>query len=360
MRILTLIVFAISLCACSEKEHSVVNSKSAGKVATASVTQSVQAKTNIESKTPALSAVEMLNAFHKDIEVCKSVAKLLKDDRSFIGVDYSTPQPETLVVLARQPKYSNLEDFKHILNNKKYFIVDIANMEVGNPWAVAWTENDENIFCQLTPQRMEEIELLGESQEAWEIREYFLDKTLFGLSPITNLFGDNEVEFEYLKTLTQEASHRYLHELRPKFIGWAKKAIGVVEKERSEVKPDDVFSVDVQNKILDKRLSFFRNVVEHDGPIAYPNPNPLVGSWKWHSDRITFGVYKRGTYYRNGAVCFEFSYSVQGDELLRVGDKPDVCSLGLITRYHVSVANNTLLMKSVDSQLESNWEKIPD
>ena len=342
----------ILLCACSEEKHSGVDSKNEEKIV---ATQAVPTKANVA---PSLSAVEMLAAFHKDIEVCKSVAKLLKDDRSFVDVDYATPQPEPLDVLSRQPKYANSEYFKHILSNRKYFVVGIANMEVGNPWAEAWIDNDEHIFCQLTPQRMDEIELLGESQEAWEIREYFLDKTLYGLSPITSLMGDNEVEFEGLKTETQEASHRYLHELRPKFIAWAKKAIGVIEKERGEIKADDVFSIEEQNKILDGRLSFFRSVVEHDGPIAYPNPNPLVGSWKWHSDRITFGVYKRGTYYRNNAVCFEFSYLVRDGELLRVGDKPDVCNLGLIARYHVSIANNTLMLKSVDSQLEMNWEKI--
>lgn len=348
----------ILLCACSKEKHSGLDSKNAEKISSVSVTQAVPTQVNIENKAPALSAVEMLAAFHRDIEVCKSVAKQLKDDRSFVDIDYSTPQPEPLDVLSRQPKYADSEYFKHILGNRKYFVVGIANMEVGNPWAEAWVDNDEHIFCQLTPQRMDEIELLGESQEAWEIREYFLDKTLYGLSHITSLMGDNEVEFEVLKTLTQEASHRYLHELRPKFIAWAKKAIGVIEKERSTIKADDVFSIEEQNKILDGRLSFFRSVVEHDGPIAYPNPNPLVGSWKWHSDRITFGVYKRGTYYRNNAVCFEFSYLVRDGELLRVGDKPDVCNLGLIARYHVSVANNTLTLKSVDSKLESNWEKI--
>ena len=42
----------------------------------------------------------------------------------------------------------------------EYFVVGIANMEVGNPWAEAWVDNDEHIFCQLTPQRMDEIELI--------------------------------------------------------------------------------------------------------------------------------------------------------------------------------------------------------
>jgi len=350
----------ILLCACSEDKHSGLDSKNADKIAAASVTQAVPIKVNVGNKAPALSAAEMLAAFHKDMEVCKSVAKLLKDDRSFVDIDYSTPQPEPIDVLSRQPTYANSEPFKHILSNRKYFVVGIANMEVGNPWAEAWVDNDEHIFCQLTPQRMDEIELLGESQEAWEIREYFLDKTLYGLSPITSLMGDAEVESEWLKSETQEASQRYLHGQRPKFLAWVIKAIRVIEKERNEIEADDVFPIEWQKKTLDGRLSYLRDVLAHEGPIAYPNPNPnpLVGSWKSQSDRITFGVYKRGTYYRNNAVCFEFSYLVRDDELLRVGDKPDVCNLGLIARYHVSVAHNTLTLKSVDSKLESNWEKI--
>lgn len=348
----------ILLCACSGEKHSGLDSKNAEKIAAASVTQAVPTKVNVENKAPALSAVEMLAAFHKDIEVCKSVAKLLKDDLSFVDIDYSTPQPEPLDVLSRQPKYTNSEHFKHILGNRKYFFVGIANMEVGNPWAEAWVDNDEHIFCQLTLRRMDEIELLGESPEAWEIRKYFLDKTLNGFSPITSLMGDAELESEWFKSEIQEASQRYLHDQRPKFLAWVNKAILLIEKERNEIKADDVFSIEWQKKTLDGRLSYLRDVLAHEGPIAYPNPNPLVGSWKSQSDRITFGVYKRGTYYRNNEVCFEFSYLVRDEELLRVGDKPDVCNLGLIARYHVSITNDTLMLKNLDSKLETNWEKI--
>lgn len=358
---LNVLFLLLLLSACSEEKYPEFAAKTSEKIVTTATLKSVPTKEMEGNKAPILSASKMLAAFHKDIEVCKSAVKLLKDDRSFVDIDYSTPQPDPLDVISLQPQYANTPTFQHILSNREYIVVGIANMEIGNPFAEAWTDNDEHIFCQLTPRRMDEIELLGESPEAWEVRKYFLDKTLNGLSPITSLMADAEIESEWLITETQEASQRYVHDQRPKFLAWVKKAIQVVEKERNEIKADDVFSIEWQRKTLDRRLAYLRDVFANDRPIQYPNPNPLVGSWKSQSDRIDFGVYKRGTYYRDNEVCFEFSYLVRDEELLRVGDSPDVCNLGLIARYHVSITNDTLILKNLNSKKdEMRWKKLHD
>lgn len=252
MRLLTIIIAIIFLTACSEKEHLGIGSRQMEKPAEAT-----------KPMAQALTAVEMLEAFKKDISVCKSVVRLLKDYRSFIKIDYSTPQPIPLEVFLRHPQYANSTEFKHILLNQQYFLIDKANMEIGNPWAVAWVDDGDGIFCQVTIQRLDEIEALGESQEAWNIREYFLDKTLYGLVPVSSLMVDSYVDFMGLKSLVMEASNRYVLTQRPKFIAWTKKAIEVIEKSRSTIQKDDVVTPVEQNNVIDERISFLRSFAAH-------------------------------------------------------------------------------------------------
>lgn len=88
--------------------------------------------------------------------------------------------------------------------------------------------------------------------------------------------------------------------------------------------------------------------------------NALAGSWIWNSDKITFGLDDRGTYYRDKAVCFRFSYAVKGDVLTETADKSHDCGSGLTASYHVSIAKNNLTMKHTGTSHESEWERSPE
>jgi hypothetical protein len=90
---------------------------------------------------------------------------------------------------------------------------------------------------------------------------------------------------------------------------------------------------------------------------AYGIKNALAGSWIWNSDKITFALGDRGTYYRNNAVCFEFSYTVKDDVLTETADNLHRCGNGLIASYHISIAKNILTKKHIGTPYESQWEK---
>ncbi len=86
----------------------------------------------------------------------------------------------------------------------------------------------------------------------------------------------------------------------------------------------------------------------------------LAGSWKWKSDKITFGSDDRGTYYRDNAVCYEFSYALKGEVLTETADGPHVCGAGLAASYRISIAENKLRKENIGSGYESQWEKFAE
>jgi hypothetical protein len=65
----------------------------------------------------------------------------------------------------------------------------------------------------------------------------------------------------------------------------------------------------------------------------------------------------RGTYYRKGAVCYRFSYTLESDLLTKTADATHSCGVGLTASYHVSVAGRILTQKHVGSGYESRWTK---
>src|SRR5258705_344868 len=77
--------------------------------------------------------------------------------------------------LLRDSPTSASPDFQYVLDNAAYFDIELSMH--GNAWAVAWVQ-DAGISCAPTLARLREIEAPGESEPAWTVRKYFLDRAL--------------------------------------------------------------------------------------------------------------------------------------------------------------------------------------
>jgi hypothetical protein len=212
-----------------------------------------------QAKTQRQTAAEILAAFHKDISVCTSVVKVFETDRSFIDEFLSAEKRNSrpLGDFLRQASFASAVEVQYILSNLKYFFIDV-DME-GNAMAVAWVDN-EGIFCTPSFLRLQEIEALGESSEAWEIRVNFLDRELKNLIPTDSVLGDSEEQFKYFKANVEEAFRMYSSTQRHKFIAWVKKAIAHIELQRNNLSTDAGLSLEELNKRIDEKIGSLRSL----------------------------------------------------------------------------------------------------
>lgn len=265
MRILTATVLIFSLGACSEKEHSVVDSKQAEKVVAPASSVVPVLGTAEQTKTQAMTALEILAAFKNDIAICNSVVKLRKKDNLNDDQHHLTPEK-----ILSEPPYVGTMEADYIRHNSKYF--EIGEAYEGYPWAISQFVGQEQIFCALSRQRLEEIEALGESEEAWQIRAFFLNVELKTLEPVSELGpGGNMVGWEWWKTELVKTSHFYGTVLHPKFIEWSKNAIKQIEETRQGIQSDvDQYMVDPAenrleviklNKAIDDRIKFINSLI---------------------------------------------------------------------------------------------------
>ena len=89
--------------------------------------------------------------------------------------------------------------------------------------------------------------------------------------------------------------------------------------------------------------------------------NALVGSWTWDANKMVFESGNRGVLHQNGEKCIEFSYTLIGDVLTVVPYKYGCTYNPLsypVSSYHISIINNDLTMRHVESSYESYWEKF--
>lgn len=217
-------------------------------------------QSNIHDRTP--SAV--LAAFKSDLAICTSIVRVLRADRSFVEsfLSADSRKSKPLETFLRQSPYSITPEVSYVLRNPKYFQIEVSFH--GDPWAVAWVEN-EAIYCAPTFERLKEIEALGESEEAWSIRVFFLDRALQSLSQPSLELLDGTIEFEEFQTYVAEASRRYSHTQQAAFLAWTKKAIETIQLGRKKIEDGSAGrSISQQNKMLDDRIFYLRRFAKTD------------------------------------------------------------------------------------------------
>lgn len=223
------------------------------------------------SSASAITAHEILLAFQKDIAICKSAMKLIGMDRAFMKEFLSTQnrKPITLVNFLRQSSVANKEEIQFILANPKFFEIEINFHPY--EFAVAWVDG-EAIFCAPTNQRLQDIEALGESQEAWEVRENFLDRWLAHLKSPSDEADYSPNQFSQFKQFVIQASRLYSSSQRQRFYAWVNNAIEHVELQRSTLEEGaGGQTLAEQNKIVDGEVFFLKSLLEQ-------SPSPAVSS----------------------------------------------------------------------------------
>jgi hypothetical protein len=207
-------------------------------------------------------APAILKAFNQDLAVCQSIARAMKDDRPLVESfrEQENPQPHRFEMLLRDSPNAASPDFQYVLANAAYFDIDISMH--GNPWAVAWVE-DAGIYCAPTLARLREIEALGESEPAWTLRQYFLDRALRNLDHPSDEMLSGSIDFEQFRSIVTETDRAYPRAERPKFLAWLREAIKTVEAGRGRIQDGAAGrSADEQSNILDDRVRFLRSVLE--------------------------------------------------------------------------------------------------
>lgn len=197
------------------------------------------------------SAAEVLALFKAEMGICTSAMQTFEKDRAFLVeyMDANKRESKPLADFLRNASFANSEDVQYILKNQKYFIVDVTFHPTA--FAVAWVKN-EPVYCGVSILRLQEIEALGESAEAWEIRAYFLDRWLKDLQSPSNESDFSAEQYEAFNKFVATASKLYSTALRPQFLAWGKTAIAYFEAQRKDlIEGAGGQTVAEQNKILD-------------------------------------------------------------------------------------------------------------
>ncbi len=211
---------------------------------------------------PAQTPAALLARFEADVKACTSLVRTLESDRAFVesfqSAQVRSSQP--VDALLRKSAVARSPEVAYFLSHGKYMELGVDFH--GDPWAVAWMDK-EPIYCAPTFARLSEIEAMGESQEAWRIRLFFLDKALENLSPPWDEGAGTMVEFDHFKTFVMEAHKLYTGPQKATFQAWGEKAIKTLETSRKDVAEGAAgLTSQQQHRMLDERIAFLRQLAQ--------------------------------------------------------------------------------------------------
>ncbi len=211
---------------------------------------------------PAQTPAAVLARFEADVNACTALVRVLESDRAFVesfqSAQVRSAQP--VAALLRKSAVARAPEVAYFLTHKKYMELGVDFH--GDPWAVAWVSK-EPIFCAPSFERLSEVEAMGESQEAWRIRLFFLDKALEHLSPPWDEGAGSMVEFDHFKTFVLEASKLYTGPQKAAWLAWGEKAIKTLETSRKDVTEGAAgLTSQQQHQMLDERIAFLRQLAQ--------------------------------------------------------------------------------------------------
>jgi hypothetical protein len=90
--------------------------------------------------------------------------------------------------------------------------------------------------------------------------------------------------------------------------------------------------------------------------VAGPPPTRLVGAWSWGADVKVFRSDGRGSYLRDGNVCYEFTYTVQGDRFREVADRDSGCMGKRDNEFQFHFEGQTLVLNFSENGFRSEWQ----
>jgi hypothetical protein len=220
------------------------------------------AEPDVLPEEPAKTAAEVLARFEADVKACTALIRVLESDRAFVDSFQSAQirSSQPVDALLRKSAVARSPEVAYFLNHGKYMELGVDFH--GDPWAVAWVSK-EAIFCAPTFARLSEVEAMGESQEAWRIRLFFLDRALENLSPPWDEGAGGMVEFDQFKAFVTEASKLYAGPQKAAWLAWGEKAIKTLEASRKDVTEGAAgLTSQQQHQMLNERLAFLRQLAQ--------------------------------------------------------------------------------------------------
>jgi hypothetical protein len=205
---------------------------------------------------------EILSRFQQDIETCKHLIEEIKNDQAFIEsfLPWDARKDRSYVTFLRESSLSDAPATQYVVLNEKYLHLGHDYHEV--PWAVAWAPNG-GIYCAPTFGRLKEIENLGESPEAWQIRTFFLDGALSSLVHPSTDMTDGFLEFHELESMLGEALELYRGSQRSSLYSWIENAIREIEQSRKNVSAESGrLTLTGQHQELDTRIGALRRMFQ--------------------------------------------------------------------------------------------------
>ena len=202
----------------------------------------------------------MLARFEADLKACQALVGALASDRAFVESFQSAKvrSSQPVQALLRQSAVARAPEVAYFLDHGKYMVLDVDFHK--DPWAVAWVPR-EPVYCGLTFAILADIEALGESAEAWRVRQFFLDKALENLSPPGDESPGGLVPYDHFKTYVLEASRLYTGAQKAAYQAWLDKAIQTVDESRKGIEDGAAgLTSQQQQQMVDERLAFLRQL----------------------------------------------------------------------------------------------------
>jgi hypothetical protein len=217
-----------------------------------------EAQPATQAKTPAA----VYARFNSELQACHALVKVVATDRPFVEAFQSAKvrSSQPVDALLRKSSVARTPEVEYFLNQGKYMVLDV-DFHV-DPWGVAWVPN-EAIYCALNFEVISDIEALGESEEAWSVRLFFLDRALENLSPPGDESPGGMVPYDRFKTYVLEASKLYTNSQKSAFRSWLDKAIKTVDESRKGIEDGAAgLTSQQQQQMLDERLAFLRQLAQ--------------------------------------------------------------------------------------------------
>lgn len=219
--------------------------------------QSIGAQTvPLVAKPVAKSPVEQFEEFKRDIDTCKSAVVTFGKDTVFLEEfgNANKRAAKPMVEFLKQASFAKSADIQRMIAAPQYFEVDVTYHPT--EFAISWVK-DEAIYCGIGLQRLGEIEALGESPQAWEVRQYFLDRWLKDLRSPSDEMDFYPEQYNRFNEFIEPAAKLYSTNQRESWLAWVRKAIDHYNAQRSElIDGAGGESLAEQNKTLDREVSY--------------------------------------------------------------------------------------------------------
>lgn len=179
-------------------------------------------------KTEEAAINSIYNDFLYEKTVCQNFVTTIAKDEKFIktfeNLDYRERESGKRVFeMLSQSKVAKDDIIQYVLRNRKYFLIDVDFH--GGP-GMTYVK-DSPIFCAQTDKRLKEIENLGPSEQAWKVREYYLNfdlKNLLQIGMPWSEGGGVSYDFNTLMAEVDKAKKLYSQQFKEPLKGWVQKA----------------------------------------------------------------------------------------------------------------------------------------